>query len=103
MTKSYVTVEQAQCPVCLDIFDTGAILMDRQLKPAFEVHTMTHHAPCAMCRGNLDTGFVALIESDAQRNRTGRYAWIDGAKWGDHFNVPKPPQGIAFVEEGVLS
>ena len=32
MEKSYVTMEQKQCPVCGKIEDTGSLLLDKRLR-----------------------------------------------------------------------
>ena len=40
--KSYVSLEQAQCPVCGAVFSSGAVLPDKRLKNSMEHHTVTH-------------------------------------------------------------
>ena len=47
MDKSYVTLATKYCPMCGKEWETGEILMDRQLKNRFDRHTMTGIALCA--------------------------------------------------------
>lgn len=46
MDKSYVTLATKYCPMCGEEWETGEILMDRQLKNRFDRHTMTGIALC---------------------------------------------------------
>ena len=46
MEKSYVSLEQHICPVCLKTFDTGNLLFDEQLRNIFERYTVTGYELC---------------------------------------------------------
>lgn len=50
MSKSYVSMEQHQCPVCLSVFDTGNLLFDTRLKDRFAPHTLTGRSLCKACQ-----------------------------------------------------
>ena len=88
MTKSHVSLETNQCPICTNKFDTGAILLDTRLKDSLERETLTGLGICPDCQVRLDDGFLALIEvsNDPQErveklqideaNRTGNIAWL---------------------------
>lgn len=111
MSKSFVTMEQHQCPVCLKCFDTGSILMDRRVRPKFEQHTVTDFEMCAEHKKLRDEGFIALIELTRPPNmgespltvpRTGNLAHIKETAWPNVFDVPPPKNGIAVIEVGVI-
>jgi hypothetical protein len=111
--KSHVTMEQHQCPICLQLHDTGAILLDRQLRPRFERNTVTGLSLCAECQKMVDDDRTALVEIDeaksnsAGRNtlsadeayRTGAVAWVRNSVWDQLFNVPKPAKNVMFVSQ----
>lgn len=102
MSKSHVSLEQGQCFICLETYDTGAVLLHKQLRPVLDRHTITTNAPCGSCKERL-VDFVALIEADEKtKQRTGRYTWTKRETWSRHFNVPIPPKGVAFIVPGVI-
>lgn len=92
MEKSYVTL--AVCPICRK--DTGTLLMDRRLKPTFEMHTVTPE-PCDECREQYLTRGVLLIEEN-----TGSIAVIKVSAFKRIFDKEVPSRHIAFVEQGLL-
>ena len=59
--KSYVYMEQACCPVCGQLHDTGAILLDRRLRDSMEQHTVTHYALCPEHLKLHEDGYIAFI------------------------------------------
>lgn len=108
--KSHVSMEQAQCPVCLTIFDTGNILLDRRLKQGMEQRTVTHRALCEKCQKLKDDGFVALIELEREpRNgehpleipRTGNVAHVRASAWP--FAGEPPERMVCVVMKGVIA
>ena len=104
MSKSYVTMEQHQCFICLKSYDTGAILLNRHLRPMFESKTVTGRDPCPECAQHLGAGFVALVEASQERGemkRSGVYGFIKEAVWP--FDVPVPAGRICYVEPGVFT
>lgn len=64
MTKSYVSMEQACCPVCGKLHDTGTILLDRRLRDSMEQHTVTHYALCPEHKELHESGYIAFIGVD---------------------------------------
>lgn len=121
MTKSHVTMEQRRCRICGKDFDTGSILLHKQLRPVFEHTTVTGMGICPEDDKMIQDGYLALIEIDpekshAQHNkpvqeqnayRTGGMAWLArsalrgllGAHPYDDLGNPLP---FVFVEKGVL-
>ena len=61
MTKSYVSMEQACCPVCGQLHDTGTIILDRRLRDSMEQHTVTHYALCPEHKELHESGYIAFI------------------------------------------
>lgn len=114
--KSFVTLEQSQCPVCGKCFDTGSLLLDRRLRETFERHTVTGIEMCPECKKLRDDGYIALVEIDPARSqmggglvkpedawRTGRKAHIREAVWSKVFpSLPVPPKGLAYIGPGVI-
>ncbi len=115
--KSHVSLEQHVCLVCGTAFDTGAILLDKRLRPSMEHHTATGWGLCPEHQKLLDDGFVALVECDPQRSglsaggrmnpqqayRTGRLAYVRREILAQMFNVPiADDQMCVFVEPGVI-
>lgn len=115
--KSHVSLEQHVCLVCGTAFDTGAILLDKRLRPSMEHHTATGWGLCPEHQKLLDDGFVALVECDPQRSgssaggrmnpqqayRTGRLAYVRREVLAQMFIVPiADDQMCVFVEPGVI-
>ena len=99
MDKSYVTMEQHQCPVCGVTFDTGAILLDRRLLNKFDNKTVTSYSLCSECQIKIDEGFTILIvvkdgENSANPYRTGEILYYKSI---DPTNKPTSP--IMYIEE----
>lgn len=108
-TKSFVSTEQHICPVCGIPHDTGAILMDKQLKNTFKSRTVTGYSLCPDHKKLFEAGYVAAVEIDEAKStledgklkpagayRTGRYLHIRRGVWDQIFNM-KLPEGIPFV------
>lgn len=112
MDKSYVTMEQHQCPICLTTFDTGALLLDQRMRKVFDRNTVTGHGTCAECKKQLDDDRMALVEAtndtarstiqNAEAKRTGNLGWIKRKAAAEIFNVPVIEHPMVFVEVGVL-
>lgn len=114
MDKSHVTMEQHQCPICLAVFDTGNILLDKHLRKTFKHQTLTGHSPCTSCEEKLSQDFIALIETSGTREgqttsldvpRSGNLVFVKREVFSQIFNVPppaadKPP--MVFIEPGVI-
>ena len=65
MTKSFVTMETKFCPICGKEWQTGDILMDRNiLRERFERTTCTGIALCQEHQAKVDSGeWIALFEA----------------------------------------
>lgn len=61
MSKSHVSMEQKMCPVCGKIFDSGAILLDMQLKESMEHCTVTGYDLCEEHKKLWNDGYIALV------------------------------------------
>lgn len=66
MSKSYVTLEKQICPVCGEISDTNALLMDMRLRDRFEKDTVTGWGFCEEHQKVLDDGFIILVGVEDQ-------------------------------------
>ena len=68
MEKSYVTMEQKVCVVCTKEYDTNALLLDKRLKPVFDMHTTTGFGMCSKCEALREKGFVAMVGCDPEKS-----------------------------------
>ncbi|CAB4174491.1 hypothetical protein UFOVP1138_63 [uncultured Caudovirales phage] len=118
MDKSYVTMEQKQCPICGTIEDCGSILMDTRIvkgktRKTFEPKTLTGYGLCKEHKKMFDDGFLACIEvtSNTQRttikmenaNRTGNIIHIKREAANNIFNTEIEPHiEMIFIQPGVI-
>ena len=107
MEKSYVTLEQHACPVCLKTFDTGNLLLDDELRDVFEKYTVTGYELCEEHKKVVEDGYVILVEVRERPQkgqdpyRTGNAAYLKRHVAKDIF-PDMDVQDVAFVEIGVL-
>lgn len=125
--KSHVSMEQHVCIVCGQPYDSGALLLDRRLRPSMEDKTVTGWGLCPEHKEKHEAGYVALVEVDPERSgsgehppagtvikpedayRTGRLLHVRRAVWGQVFNVPVPakpdgtPLPLCFVPPQVFA
>ena len=107
MEKSYVTLEQHVCPVCLKTFDTGNLLLDDKLRDVFEKYTVTGYGLCEEHKKVVEDGYVILVEvmeppkKGQDPYRTGNTAYLKRHVAKDIF-PDMDVQDVAFVEIGVL-
>lgn len=107
MEKSYVTLEQHVCPVCLKTFDTGNLLFDDKLRDVFEKYTVTGYGLCEEHKKVVEDGYVILVEvmeppkKGQDPYRTGNTAYLKRHVAKDIF-PDMDVQDVAFVEIGVL-
>lgn len=99
MNKSYVTVEQHQCPACGKIFDTGALLLDTHLMNRFDKNTITGNSLCSDCNEKIVDGFTILVvvkdgETGSNPYRTGELLFHKAAD-----STNKLPHSIMYIEE----
>jgi hypothetical protein len=103
---------QHQCPLCLALFDTGEILLRKDLRQVLNPKTTTGHSLCPACTTHKNNGFIGLVETRDANNgrttvgldvpRTGNYAHLRREVFEHVFNVPCPEMDFIFVEPGVL-
>ena len=107
MEKSYVTLEQHACPVCLKTFDTGNLLLDDKLRDVFKKYTVTGYELCEEHKKVVEDGYVILVEVRERPQkgqdpyRTGNTAYLKRHVAKDIF-PDMDVQDVAFVEIGVL-
>jgi len=107
MEKSYVTLEQHACPVCLKTFDTGNLLLDDELRDVFEKYTVTGYELYEEHKKVVEDGYVILVEVRERPQkgqdpyRTGNTAYLKRHVAKDIF-PDMDVQDVAFVEIGVL-
>lgn len=107
MEKSYVTLEQHVCPVCLKTFDTGNLLFDDKLRDVFKKYTVTGYELCEEHKKVVEDGYVILVEVRKRPQkgqdpyRTGNAAYLKRHVAKDIF-PDMDVQDVAFVEIGVL-
>lgn len=114
--KSYVTMEQHACLVCGKPFDTGALLLDRRVRPIFDRHTVTGWDLCPEHKKLHDEGYIALVGIDPAKSdganhnsvkpgdawRTGEIAHLRRSVFPNIFSVPLPDGPMIFVDSGVI-
>lgn len=107
MEKSYVTLEQHACPVCMKTFDTGNLLLDDKLRDVFKKYTVTGYELCEEHKKVVEDGYVILVEVRERPQkgqdpyRTGNTAYLKRHVAKDIF-PDMDVQDVAFVEIGVL-
>jgi len=68
MEKSYVSMEQKMCPVCGKEYESGGLLLDKQLRNKFESKTTTGYKLCPEHQKKWDEGFVAIVICDETKS-----------------------------------
>jgi hypothetical protein len=111
--KSHVSLEQHLCRVCGHPFDTGALLLDKRLRKAFEPKTVTAWGLCPACQTKADEGDIALVEAKAPpstgarlkpeaADRTGRIFHVRRTAYSQMFDTePDPGLPMVFIDEDV--
>lgn len=107
--KSHVSLGQVQCPVCLELSNSGEVLLHKHLRQTLDPTTVTGWGMCPEHQQLKDDGFVALIELERKPQagehpltapRTGQVAHIRESAWP--FNIPVPPGKVIVIEVGVI-
>jgi len=111
--KSYVSIEQAVCPVCGITHDTGDILLHTRLRPVLESKTVTGWKLCPEHEKLHTDGYVALVECDTSKGgktlntvwRTGQIAHVRRTVFSQIFSdtTLDPTLPLVFVEIGVIA
>lgn len=78
--KSYVTMETRRCLICGNEYSTGALLLDKRVRPIFEKTTCTGWGMCDEHAKAVQEGFVGLVEVDESKSESkGDKIMPDGA------------------------
>lgn len=98
MDKSYVTLEQKQCPICGELHDTGTVLMDNKLRERFERTTVTGFELCPTHQKVIDEGYIVLVACDEparagkvqleEANLTGKAVFVRREVAEEMFDLP---------------
>lgn len=99
--KSHVSMEQRQCVVCGECYDTGSILLDKRLRASMERNTVTG---LGVCPKDTKEGFIVIMESADGKQPSGPMAHMRRAVFEKFFNVPRQwaAREFIFVEPAVM-
>ena len=92
MDKSYVTL--AVCPICHE--DNGTLLLDRRLRPKFEMRTLTPE-PCDKCKEKYLKNGVLIMNKECNR-----LVVLKDEVFARIFDMAIPKGKICFCDEEVL-
>lgn len=109
----YVAMGQHICRVCGHAFDSGEILLHRNLRSIPKNARVTGWGLCPEHQKLYDDGYIALIEAKnppngttmhlEDANRTGRLVHIRREVAIDIFNIDIPEKlELMFIEPGVI-
>jgi len=98
--KSHVSMEQHQCFACGELYDTGAILLDKRLRNSLERHTVTGTGLCPEHKKLREDDRILLLGTLDQNgeHRTGDILAVKTEVFERLFNVPVPKSGICFID-----
>lgn len=111
--KSYVSIEQAICPVCGEAHDTGTILLDCRLRPTLNQLTPTHYALCPEHQQLFERDFIALVAIDESLSTVvnGKVTPENAYRTREIIHIKKPtfveifhfePPSFVYVESEVI-
>jgi RNA polymerase subunit RPABC4/transcription elongation factor Spt4 len=69
MDKSFVTIEKKLCPVCAHEHESGSLLLDKKVRPKFDMYTTTGYDLCPECKKKFDDGYLALVVCDIEKSK----------------------------------
>lgn len=120
--KSHVSLEQHRCMVCGVDYDTGVILLKKNLSPTLDRTTVTGMGLCPDHQALYDQGYIALVAVDPEKSgrpmangnldpekahRTGELAHLRREVFEQVFNVPATKGGrmlpMTFVDPDVIA
>jgi len=92
--KSYVTIEK--CLICRG--DTGALVLDKRMRPTFEMRTSFPNSVCRSCRKKYIEGKgVMLLDTSS-----GKLVVIKDEAFKRIFNAKIPSSRISLVDENMF-
>ena len=91
--NDFVAIEQAICPVCGNKHSHNmGILINKQLKPIKEEHTISGYSLCETHQKLFDNGFIALIEVNntlSEENSESRLLMENADRTGNYVHMQK--------------
>ena len=87
--KSYVSTEQACCPVCGKLRDTGTILLDKRLKDSMERYTVTGYDLCPEHKELHENGFIALVVPATSPAEDVTHLKVETARSGKYLHIKR--------------
>lgn len=88
--KSHVSMEERICIVCGKYFDTGSILLHKQLKQVLDRKTATGYGLCPEDKELHEKRFLALVEIDDTKSKVDsnlRYHAADVYRTGEMCHI----------------
>ena len=99
--KSYVTMEQHICLVCGAVFDTGNILLHRNLREVFDRYTVTGRSLCPECLKRREEGYVFFVECTQPYASVESLAPEQATPTGNYARVRKHVADMLFPEKSL--
>lgn len=104
--KDIVSLGMATCPVCMARHAVSVLIQTRDIThPKLGRETPTGWAMCPEHQKLKDEGYVAMVvvtntEQPTLENakRTGDLLHVRESGWPHIFNMPLPPEGLAFID-----
>ena len=110
--KSFVTLEFNQCPVCYELHQTGALLLDKKMRDRLERETCTGFSLCPEHQKMYENNYVALVEIEEPEDKvglnpstvkpTGRVAFLHSDAFRYFFDGDTP-DGLAYIGSEVFN
>jgi hypothetical protein len=109
-----VSLEQKQCPVCGEVFETRVILFDMRLRGGMRRRTVTGWQLCPEHQALSEAGYVALVEATRadsldsktvqmeDTERTGQICHMKRESAKIVLGIDNPELDFVFVEPGVI-
>lgn len=99
--KSHVSLEQSFCPICLEVKNTGNILLDTrvrngELMKSLERTTVTGFGLCNECETKRLEGFIVLIEIDASKSDPPPFTLSNVWRTGHVVHIREPLFQVLF-------
>lgn len=104
--KSWVSLEQHQCPVCGKIFDTGNIILDNRLRETFDKYTVAGNSLCPEHQKQFDEGYRFLVEIEGTPDNpkyTGKYAAVRKEALNHILTGTQDIQVMAYIDTEAMA
>lgn len=113
--KSHVSMGEHICIICTKKYDSGAILLDMQLRKRMESHTLTGSGMCPECTDQSKTHIALVVINPSKSTvidnlikpqdayRTGKIIWLRNEVFPRIFNLDLSKGKFMFIEEEAAS